>query len=731
MSQFKSISDLCDVMSLVFLCTDDNTLMLTLEGTSTEYSIPCSKLAPGNSWYAQAMQDVQEIFGTSIRNADVLKTCKIWIPHRFSPDVYHCIFRIRVNDDQKKKARNVNSRYRGKTRWVNDYTLQRMLEQQSLKSPEVTQLMRMELGSKASALQEMKPDLGELYCCGPFGEFSSRALIKELSETSWDMLLGAAGFSIEIQTELYKEFLLCCFPYVYMSQQAFIKFSLNLGCTREEGPSLFRAADIRDRGGISFREFMYVIAALDPYVAHINGAAEVRSIYMFRFFDGDKDGLLSFAEFKNLNGAIYKAKKLPTDSNHFNRDVEQCFKGIVSSPKAQVTQHDFLRAIAEMKLRGTSHAFRSGRSVLNYLQSVQQSEYASPIKAVKSETKILSQMSLRKIPSKLSKIIVRDSPDQFTYELAMHTLSIMKSGSISAVDDIWGMYDSVSSSSMNQKSNALQRRTSVDYFNQKSLTNEVLRSLRYLMELNKDKVTSPDGTGYKKGSFSWGHLNCAKFARSLITVCNRARDIMESEPRLIEVSSPAYIIGDLHGNFAGLLYFEKVLWQLGPHLCPFRTIFLGDYVDRGVFGMEVAAYLFCNKIQTPNKIVLLRGNHELREIQMMFSFCTELIEKFDTELGTDVWNAINSVFDAMPFAAVLDKKVFCCHGGIPPPWLCPVVSAINSIPVPLSKPAEESALAWDLIWNDPMKQRGKQVFLPYSYFPLTPLLFMQFISIQF
>lgn len=118
-----------------------------------------------------------------------------------------------------------------------------------------------------------------------------------------------------------------------------------------------------------------------------------------------------------------------------------------------------------------------------------------------------------------------------------------------------------------------------------------------------------------------------------------------------------FVLGDLHGNVADLLYFERVLWHIGPGLSPSNLLFLGDYVDRGAYSLEVIAYLFSYKLQSPSKITLLRGNHEIRDVQKMFTFYKECVLKMGEKLGNEVWNATNNAFDTMPIAAVIDGKV--------------------------------------------------------------------------
>nr|XP_045624090.1 uncharacterized protein LOC123774031 isoform X2 [Procambarus clarkii] len=230
---------------------------------------------------------------------------------------------------------------------------------------------------------------------------------------------------------------------------------------------------------------------------------------------------------------------------------------------------------------------------------------------------------------------------------------------------------------------------SVEAFNLKSLPNEMVAALRFFEHQKKDKP-----------ALNWGEVDMIKLGQYIISLCSATKELFENESRLLRLATPCYILGDLHGNYQDLICFEKALWRVGPHLTPANFLFLGDYVDRGDYGIEVVAYLFSQKLQAPNKYFLLRGNHEVRDLQKMFTFQQECLKKFGTLLGKSVWDAVNDVFDCMPLAAIVDKKIFCIHGGIPKLEGC--LSELDNIPCPLKNPESQSSSAWQMMWNDPV-----------------------------
>jgi diadenosine tetraphosphatase ApaH/serine/threonine PP2A family protein phosphatase len=167
--------------------------------------------------------------------------------------------------------------------------------------------------------------------------------------------------------------------------------------------------------------------------------------------------------------------------------------------------------------------------------------------------------------------------------------------------------------------------------------------------------------------------------------------ILVAEPILLSLSGDIYVVGDIHGNIDDLL---RIFEQSGYP--PQSTyLFLGDYVDRGLFGIEVMALLFALKCKFPQHIYLLRGNHETQVISQSYGFLTECQKKFSPILFTE----FNVVWTALPIAAVLNDTIFCVHGGISP--CLKTLDQFSRLP----KPSETlGGLFNALLWSDPSQK---------------------------
>jgi len=185
--------------------------------------------------------------------------------------------------------------------------------------------------------------------------------------------------------------------------------------------------------------------------------------------------------------------------------------------------------------------------------------------------------------------------------------------------------------------------------------------------------------------------NCIKLEESeLKQLCHIVKMILIEESNVQPINSPVTVCGDIHGQFYDLLELFK---QGGP--LPYtKYIFMGDLVDRGHYSVETIELLFAFKARYPDSIILLRGNHESRQVTHMYGFYEECLRKYG---NSNVWRYCCEVFDYLNLAALIDGKIFCVHGG-----LSPEISMIDQIrlinrnmEIPISGPF------CDLMWSDP------------------------------
>lgn len=165
------------------------------------------------------------------------------------------------------------------------------------------------------------------------------------------------------------------------------------------------------------------------------------------------------------------------------------------------------------------------------------------------------------------------------------------------------------------------------------------------------------------------------------------------------MEDPVAVIGDIHGQFYDLVHTLKIITEFGR----LKYLFLGDYVDRGPYSLEVMVVIMALKIFSPKNVVILRGNHETRQMASQHSFRQELINKKGND--QELFNAFMELFDCLPVAVVLNGKYFCVHGGLSPQILR--VEDINrferKVEVPLSGPM------CDLLWSDPIDREDGHV----------------------
>jgi len=175
-------------------------------------------------------------------------------------------------------------------------------------------------------------------------------------------------------------------------------------------------------------------------------------------------------------------------------------------------------------------------------------------------------------------------------------------------------------------------------------------------------------------------------------LCLKSREIFLSQPILLELEAPLKICGDIHGQYYDLLR----LFEYGGFPPDSNYLFLGDYVDRGKQSLEAVCLLLAYKIKYPENFFLLRGNHECASINRIYGFYDECKRRYNIRL----WKTFTDCFNCLPVAAIVDEKIFCCHGGLSPDLQS--MEQVRRIMRPTDVP--DQGLLCDLLWADPDKE---------------------------
>ena len=130
--------------------------------------------------------------------------------------------------------------------------------------------------------------------------------------------------------------------------------------------------------------------------------------------------------------------------------------------------------------------------------------------------------------------------------------------------------------------------------------------------------------------------------------------------------------GDFHGDIRSFISTLEWLNRSG-RMSGFRIkrpntylVFLGDYTDRGAYGVEVIYTLLRLKLANPKRVFFVRGNHEDFQLTARYGFLREVRAKYGrTTTPLSIWR----MYDFLPvviYAGVGNDFVQCNHGGMEP-----------------------------------------------------------------
>jgi len=183
--------------------------------------------------------------------------------------------------------------------------------------------------------------------------------------------------------------------------------------------------------------------------------------------------------------------------------------------------------------------------------------------------------------------------------------------------------------------------------------------------------------------------------KEVVALCEAAREILSKDDNVQRVNAPVTICGDIHGQFDDL----KELFLVGGPCPDTNYLFLGDFVDRGYQSVETFLILLALKVRYPQRITLIRGNHESRQITQVYGFYDECLRKYGSPV---VWQECTQVFDLLALAAIVDDRVFCVHGGLSPSL--DTMDQIRALDRKQEVPHEGPMC--DLMWSDPEDMSG-------------------------
>ena len=199
-------------------------------------------------------------------------------------------------------------------------------------------------------------------------------------------------------------------------------------------------------------------------------------------------------------------------------------------------------------------------------------------------------------------------------------------------------------------------------------------------------------------------------SENFLSLINRCIAILREEPRegkldiygrlvRMQPKGEVIVLGDLHGDLESFMkileksrFFEKVESE------DLYIVFLGDYGDRGAYSPEVYYVTLRLKEMFPERVILLRGNHEGPKDLLAYphDLPIYLRRKYGSAFNT-IYNSLTELFEALYLSIIVDERLVMLHGGVPSRAV-----KIEDLAFALKKHPAETHLE-EILWSDPVE----------------------------
>jgi len=247
--------------------------------------------------------------------------------------------------------------------------------------------------------------------------------------------------------------------------------------------------------------------------------------------------------------------------------------------------------------------------------------------------------------------------------------------------------------------------------NASPVANDIVHEATFMAKfVNREKADTfdkdwpgPNGQNPLLTLFRTGEV--AAVASAFERLAREVENVLKNQPPLVHAEAPCKVYGDIHGQFRDFLL---MLHNYGfPSATSPMFIFNGDYGDRGKHQLEVICLVFALKACFPDRVWLIRGNHEdAVQNQSMGQIGLEAECHYKlAAYGSSVFQAIHDAFNWLPLGCLINNRILCVHGGIgdgdwPLSHLENLVRPIDHDGIPKDK------VLYNVLWSDPIPDDG-------------------------